>query len=103
MNETEKSSFFYENIALEYQVAAVKKKAIGCLINIVRRSKLIDRESKLKLVHGLILTQIEFCNALLYGLPNTSFHGLQMILNATVRIIVIMPRYTTDRITQRAI
>ena len=65
--------------------------------------KFIDREFKLKLVHGLILTQIDFCKALLYGLPNTDFHGFQMILNAAVRIIVHMPRYSTDTITQRAI
>ena len=94
---------FDENLTLKYQVAAVKKKAIGGLINIAKISKFIDRESKLKLVHSLILTQIDFCNALLYGLPNTDLHGLQMILNAAVRIIMNMPRYSTDRITPRAI
>ena len=47
---------FDENLTLKYPVAAVKKKAIGGLINIAKISKFIDRESKLKLVHGLILT-----------------------------------------------
>ena len=65
-----------ENLTLKYQVAAPKKKAIGGLINIAKISKFIDRESKLKLVHGSILTQIDFCNALLHGLPNTDLHGL---------------------------
>ena len=51
----------------------------------------------------LILTQIDFCDALLYGVPNTNFHCLQMILNAAVKIIVILPRLTTDRVTPRAI
>ena len=54
-------------------------------------------------MHGLILTQTDFCNTLLYGLPNTDLPGLQMILKAVVRVIVIMPRYSTDRITPRAI
>ena len=53
-------------------------------------------------MHGLILTQTDFCNALLYGLLNTDLHGLQMMLNTAVRIIVIMPRYSTDRITPRS-
>ena len=66
-------------------------------------SKLNDIKSKLKLVHGLILTQIDFCNASLYGLPKTDLHGLQVILNAAVRIIVNMLRYSTDRITPGAI
>ena len=72
-------------------------------MNIAKISKFIDRVSKLKLVHGLILSQIDFCNALLYGLPNTDLHGLQMILNAAVRIIMNMLRYNTDRITPKAI
>ena len=54
-------------------------------------------------MHGLILIQIDFYNALLYGLPNTDFHALQMILNAAARIIVNMPSYSTDRTTPRAI
>ena len=90
---------FDENLTLKYQVAAVTKNSIGDLINIAKISNVIDRESKLKLLHGLILTQIYFCNALLYGLPNTDFHGLQMILKAAVKIIVNMPRYSSDKIT----
>ena len=66
---------FDENLTLKYQVAAVKKKAFGVLINIAKVSKFIDKESKLRLVHGFILTQMEFCNVLLYGLSNTDFHG----------------------------
>ena len=80
-----------ENLTLKYQVVPVKNKAIGGLINIAKTSKFIDRESKLKLVHDLILTQIDFCNALLYRLTSTDLHGIQMILNAAVRIIVNMP------------
>ena len=94
---------FDENLILKYQVAAVKKRAIRGLTNIEKRSKFIDRKSKPKLVHGLIMTHIDFCIALSYGIPNTDLHGLQMILNAAVRIIVNIPKYSTDRITPRAI
>ena len=86
--------FFYESLTLKYQVAALKKKASAGLINIAKISKFIDRESKIKLVHSLILTQIDFCYALLYGLPSIELHNLQMILIAAVRIIVNIPRYT---------
>ena len=40
---------------------------------------------------------------MLYGLPNTDLHGLQIILNAAVRIVVNRHRYSTDRIAPRAI
>ena len=95
--------FFDENLTLTYQVAALRKKAFGGLIYTAKTLKFIHREYKLKLVHVLILTQIDFCNALLYGPPNTDLHGLQMILYAAVRIIVNMPRYSTNRTIPRAI
>ena len=90
-----------EILTLNYKVAAVKKKTIGGLINIAKMSKFIDRESRLKLVHGLILTQIDFCNALLYGLRIIDLHGLQMFLSAAGRIIVNMLKYSTARINPR--
>ena len=67
---------FDENSTLKYQVAAVKKKPIGGLIIIEKISKFIDRHSKLKCIHGLFLTNIDLCNASLYGLPNTGLPGL---------------------------
>ena len=60
---------FDVKLTLKDLVAALKKKAIRGLINIAKRSKFIDSESKLKLVHGLILTQMDFCNVLLNVLP----------------------------------
>ena len=56
-------------------------------MNISKICKFVDRESKLNLV-------IDFGNALFYGLPNTKLYGLQMILNAAVRFIVNMPKYS---------
>ena len=80
----------------------MKKKAIGGLISIAKISKFFNRESKLKLVHGLILTPMDFCNALLSRLPSTDLHGRQMFLSAAVRFIVNKPRYNTEWITPRA-
>ena len=93
---------FDEILTLKYQVVAVKKVNIGCLIKIGKISKFIDRDSKLKLVHCLIL-QRDVCIASLYGLPTTYLQGPQMTLNAAVRIIVKVPRYSKDRVTPRAI
>ena len=92
-----------ENLTLKGQVAAIKKKSIGGLINIAKISSFIDNESKFKLVHCLVLSHLDFCNSILYELPNYQLHSLQMILNAAVRIIVNMPRFTTQRVTPKAI
>ena len=45
-----------ENLTLKYQVAVVKNKPLGGIINLAKISNFIDRESELKLVQGLILT-----------------------------------------------
>ena len=92
---------FDESLTVKYQVVAWKIKTTGGLINITKISKFNDRESKLKLIHGLILTQIDFCNALLYGLTNKVLHCIQMILSVAARIIVKIPRYSLDIFTPR--
>ena len=50
-------------------------------------------------MHGLVLSQLDYCNSLYYGLPNCDIHSLQMILNSAARIIVGMPRFSRARIT----
>ena len=92
-----------DGLTLKYQIAAIKKKSIGGLINIAKISSFIDNESKFKLVHCLVLSHLDFCNSILYGLPNYQLHSLQMILNAAVRTICNMPRFSIERVTPKAI
>ena len=92
-----------QNLTLNYQITAIKKKTIGGLINIAKISNFIDFKSKFKLVHCLVLSHLDFCNSILYELPDYQLHSLQMILNAAVRIIVNMPRFSTERVTPKAI
>ena len=104
VTKTEKFRFcFWWKFTSQISICRSKKEAIGGLLNIAKTSKFIDRESKLKLVHGLILTQINFRNAFLDGLPNTDLHSLQMIMNDVVSFIAIMPRYNTVRMTQNGV
>ena len=52
-------------------------------------------------MHDVSLTQIDFCSEFLYALPNTNLHGPLMIPKAAVRIIVILLKYSTDRINPK--
>ena len=95
MNKTENPGVVLDySLTLKYQIVAVNDKATGGVINVAKILNFIARESKLKLVHCLVLIQIGFCNTLLYGLTNLDFPGLQIILNAAVRFIVNMPKYS---------
>ena len=91
---------FDKNISMTQQITEAKRKAIGNLINISRISRFIDKSSKMKLVHGLVLSQIDFCNSLYCGLPGSSLRMLQLILNMSARLVAGMLRFSRDRITE---
>ena len=88
-----------QGLSMKNQLSNTKKKAIYNLINISRISRFIDRGSRMKLIHGLVLTVIDFCNSLYYGLPNCDLHAFQMIINSAARIVEGMARFSRDRIT----
>ena len=90
---------FDKNLSMHDQINNVKRKSIAGLISIARISNYIDRGSRIKLVHSLVLSHLDSCNSLYYGLPKTVLHPLQMIINSAARIIVRMPHYSRERIT----
>ena len=62
-------------------------------------SSLIDKNHRVQLVHSLVLSHIDFCNSLYYGLSIVALHPLQIILNSAARLVVKLPRFSHDRIT----
>ena len=88
-----------QSLSLKQQINYTKKKAVFNLMNISRISRFINESARMKLVHGLVFSVIDFCNSIYYGLPNSDLHGLQIILNSAARIVTGMPRFSRDRIT----
>ena len=77
---------------LNEQINNMMRKVIINLINISRIAKFIDKDSKIKQVILLVLSIIDFCNCLYYGLPNVILNGLQMLIKSAARIIVDFPK-----------
>ena len=84
---------------LKQQLNNTKKKVVFNLINICRISKYINEASRMKLVHCLVFSVLDFCNSLYYGLPNRDLHPFQMLINSAARVVTGMPQFSRDRIT----
>ena len=46
----------------------------------------IDKETTERLVHAFVMCYIDYCNSLLYGLPDTQLQKLQVIQNSAARL-----------------
>ena len=57
------------------------------LHNIRRIRKFVSVESTKLLVHALVTSRIDYCNSLLYGLPQTQLSKLQRVQNTAARLI----------------
>ena len=90
---------FDSNIDFRKQIKQVKKKVINDLINISRLSRFVDKSSRMKLVQGLILSKIDFCSSLYYGLSNRDLKALQMLLNAAARVVEGISHLSRERVT----
>ena len=49
-------------------------------------------------IHSLVTVRIDYCNFLLYGMPDSSLFQLQKVLNTAARILKKIPKfsYITD-------
>ena len=56
-------------------------------------SKYLSRSVTESLVHAFITSRIDYCNSLLYGLPNSHIMKLQRIQNAEARLVTRTPRF----------
>ena len=57
------------------------------LYNIRHIRKYLSRESTEKLVHAFISSRLDYCNGLLYGIPDYQASKLQRVMNASARLI----------------
>ena len=58
----------------------------------IRRIRNLSQETAGSLVHAFITSRIDYCNSLLYGLPNNQLAKIQRVLNASARLVCIAPR-----------
>ena len=62
----------------------IKKKCKSChfhLTNIGKIRSYLNRESTEAIIHAFMTTNLDYCNAILYGLPKVLLNRLQLVQN----------------------
>lgn len=78
--------------SMEHQINSVVK---TCFYNISKLYKIrnyIDINVCKTMVHGLVLSRIDYCNALYVGLPRKLIYKLQKVQNAAAKLIFLQGR-----------
>ena len=78
---------FDSHVNLEKHVMNTCKTAVSHLQNIAKIRNSLSQDNAETLVHAFISSQLDFCNALLYGLPQSVIDGLQYVQNYTARLV----------------
>ena len=78
-------SWFESNISMSIHISKFCSAAFFCFHNIKQINKFLARD-KLEIVpHAFITSRIDYCNGLLYGLPDCEITKLQRVKNAAAR------------------
>jgi hypothetical protein len=90
-------AFFDSRMNMEQHINHVSKSCCAQLRQIGRIRQYINVEATKSLVNSMVTSRLDYCNALLYGVPNCTLNKLQNIQNTAARIITRTSRY--DHIT----
>ena len=90
-------SWFDEHMAMDIHIGKTCSKAFKGLYNIKQLRKFISTEATKILVHPFVTSHLDYCNSLLSGVPQYQLNCLQKILNATARLVCLVPKF--DHIT----
>ncbi|XP_061451815.1 uncharacterized protein LOC133369973 [Rhineura floridana] len=75
------------SLSLEAQVASVARSAFYQLRLVAQLRPYLDREHLTSVIHALVTSRLDYCNALYVGLPLKTVRKLQLVQNAAARLI----------------
>ena len=86
-------SWFDVNLKMTEQINKTFQSVYYHLHNIRQIRKFLTPPSAKLLVQGVIMARIDYCNGLLYGVPDVHLSKLQLLQNSAARLITHTPRY----------
>ena len=85
---------FDKCVKLDYHISSVCKSTYFHLRNICGIRSILSNDACAQLFHSLVTGRLDYCNSLLYGLPDNSLYRLQKIQNTAARILACLPRFS---------
>ena len=85
---------FDTSMAMEQQINSICRSGYAQLRNIGHIRRYLTNSATKSLVSGLVTSRMDYCNSLLYGLPNTLINKLQNIQNTAARVITRTSKYS---------
>ena len=81
------------NLSMVEHITKASSAAFFYLYNIHRIRKYLSKENTETPIHAFVSSRIDYCNSLLYGVPNCHLHKLQRVQNAAARLIFEESKY----------
>ena len=85
--------WFDSNLSMVDLINRTSSAAFYHLYNIRRIRKYLTKECTETLIHAFISSRLDYCNTLLFGVPNCHLHKLQRVQNAAARLVVQESRF----------
>ena len=85
--------WLHSNLSMVEHITKASSAASFYLYNIRRIRKYLSKENTETPIHAFVSSRIDYCNSLLYGVPNCHLHKLQWVQNAAARLIFEESKY----------
>ncbi len=83
---------FDDQLTFKEHIAKTARSCRFALHNIRKIRPFLTEHAAQLLVHALVISRLDYCNALLAGLPSNTIKPLQMIQNAAARLVFNEPK-----------
>ena len=84
---------FDEHMSFHAHVSSICRSSFYHLRNLSRIRKYFTKESAEVAVHAFVTSKLDYCNALLYGLPKYQLQRLQYVQNTVARVVLQVSKF----------
>ena len=94
-------SYIDDKLSLNSHINKVCNASFYYLHNIGLIRKHLSRDSSETLIHAFVSSRLDYCNSLLYGLPQVHFDKIQRVQSAAARLIFEQPKFCQHQLCFR--